>query len=214
MTTSEAVKMAVWCRDQNICAAFISHDWGDDELGRNTHTRVLQLQANLGNRGLTVLIDPKPFGDRSFLKHCNIIVACITQKYLDDSSKPDVDYTKYIPGPEAVIPVVMERRMSDMGSWKYNFGGSSSYVKMWDDDDLDGAGLEALVAAILKQVPSWRSSVENANARRGAEKARAAADLAKVAAQKAVATTLNAVAAAKEAREGTTVSMDRVAALR
>jgi len=32
--------------------AFFTHDWGNDELGRNNHRRVVQLAENLKKRGL------------------------------------------------------------------------------------------------------------------------------------------------------------------
>ena len=48
--------------------------------------------------------------------------------------------------------------MSVSHSWSgpvgFNLGGHL-YTKMWEDADLDGTGMEGLIAEVLKRAPAW-----------------------------------------------------------
>ena len=154
--------------------AFLTHDWGKDERGRNNHHRVVQLAANLKKRGLPVWIDEHEMTGDIVKKMCqgiensDVVVVFITQRYVDKVGGNDakdncqLEFNYAARKSNAMIPVVMEERMSNSYGWSgpvaFQLGGHL-YTKMWEDADLDGAGLEKLIAEILKRAPAWSASV-------------------------------------------------------
>eukprot|EP00045_Choanoeca_perplexa_P010274 m.103295 g.103295 ORF g.103295 m.103295 type:complete len:227 (-) comp15219_c0_seq5:105-785(-) len=158
-------------------AAFLTHDWGNDEQGRNNHVRVVKLATNLKKRGLPVWIDEHEMTGDVVEQMCNgiensdVIIVFITQRYNSkvggndplDNCKQEFQYAARLKKPTNMIPVVMEQRMSHNHTWKGPVGmriGGALYVKMWDDDDVDGSGLETLIDEILKRAPGWKSHIK------------------------------------------------------
>jgi hypothetical protein len=157
-------------------AAFLTHDWGNDELSRNNHRRVVQVAQALKARGLPVWIDEDEMtGDIveqmcNGIENSNAILVFITERYVSkvggsnakDNCKLEFKYAARMTSPEVMIPVVMEERMCDSHSWSGPVGftlGGTLYVKMWEDDDMEGAGLEQLVQEIVKRCPAWQDTV-------------------------------------------------------
>lgn len=156
---------------------FITHDWGIDQYGRNNHKRVIQLANNLKERGLPVWIDEHEMTGDIVEQMCNgiensdIIIVCITQRYLDkvggdnadDNCKLEFKYGARLAGVKMMIPLVMEERVSNPASWAGPVGmflGGVLHVKMWEDGDEDGAGLEHLIKEIVERVPGWQGRVK------------------------------------------------------
>jgi hypothetical protein len=171
------LNMAASCKS---FAAFLTHDWGNDKLGRNNHRRVVQVAHALKARGLPIWIDEDEMtGDIvgqmcSGIENSSAIVVFVTERYVSkvggsndkDNCKLEFSYAARKAGPSAMIPVVMEERMSDSHSWSGPVGftlGGMLYVKMWKDDDMKGAGLEQLVQEIVKRCPAWRDKVTASN---------------------------------------------------
>jgi hypothetical protein len=165
--------MAATCKS---FAAFLTHDWGNDELGRNNHRRVVQVAKALKSRGLPVWIDEDEMtGDIveqmcNGIENSNAIVVFVTERYIGkvggsndkDNCKLEFKYAARMAGPSTMIPVVMEERMSDSHRWSGPVGftlGGTLFVKMWDDDDVGGAGLEQLVQEIVKRCPAWEDKL-------------------------------------------------------
>jgi hypothetical protein len=155
--------------------AFLTHDWGNDELGRNNHHRVVQVAKALKARGLPVWIDEHEITANIVEQMCNgiensnAIVVFVTGHVGKvggsndkDNCKLEFNYAARMSGPEAMIPVVMEECMSDSHSWSGPVGmnlGGMLYVKMWEDDDVEGAGLEQLVHEIVKRCHALQHKV-------------------------------------------------------
>jgi len=93
------------------------------------------------------------------IENSDVVVVFVTQRYLEkvasdntkDNCQLEFKYAARLAGPN-MISVVMEERMSVSHSWSgpvgFNLGGHL-YTKMWEDADLDGTGMEALIAEVL-----------------------------------------------------------------
>jgi hypothetical protein len=105
-------------------------------------------------------------------------VVFVTERYVqnvasepDDSCKVAFFFAMRLLGPDLLIPVVMEERMADPSKWTVALGLKQQppiVVKMWEDSDVSGAGLERLIEEILKRVPAWRSEVKPSGVERAA----------------------------------------------
>ena len=104
------------------------------------------------------------------IENSDTAVVFITQRYAqkvaseeDDNCKMEFAYSVHRLGVKKMIPVVMEERMKVSKEWSGPLGfqlGRVLYVKMWEDSDVTGAGLERLIEEILKRAPAWRSEVK------------------------------------------------------
>ena len=154
--------------------AFLTHDWGVD---RSNHKRVVRVAKNLQQRGLPVWIDETEMAGHIMQKisdgieSSDVIVVFITRCYLDkvggsdvsDNCKLEFNYASRKSKP--MIPVVMEEQVRDNHAWNGPVGiflGGHLYVKMWDDEDIDGEGLERLIEQIIKRTPAWSGLVTQA----------------------------------------------------
>ena len=103
------------------------------------------------------------------IQNSQTTVVFITKRYAEkvnspgnDNCKKEFSYAVDQLGVNNIIPVVMEQRMSDPKQWTGRVGfelGRILYVKMWEDSDLTGAGLEHLIEEILRRAPQWRKGV-------------------------------------------------------
>mmetsp|Transcript_37643 Transcript_37643/g.94374 ORF Transcript_37643/g.94374 Transcript_37643/m.94374 type:complete len:518 (-) Transcript_37643:436-1989(-) len=135
---------------------FLTHDWGEDELGRNNHERVARINEELKKQGLVTWFD----GERmqgsivdqmsSGIDSSHTVVAFVTQRYVQkvaqtgnprDNCKLEFNYaTSRKPG--MIVPVVMERRMKNTADWTGAVGmhlGPLIYQSFLDDGDARGA---------------------------------------------------------------------------
>jgi hypothetical protein len=157
-------------------AAFLTHDWGEDELNRSNHRRVVLVAKALKARGLPVWIDEDEITGNIVEQMCNgiensnAIVVFVTERYVSkvggsndkDNCKLEFNYAARMAGPNAIIPVVMEERMRNSHLWSGPVGmnlGGTLHIKMWEDADVEGAGLEQLVQEIVKRCPAWQDKV-------------------------------------------------------
>ena len=145
---------------------FLTHDWGKDERGRDTHARVSRVNAALKSRGISTWFDDEQMhGDirhkmTEGIDHASLIIVFITSRYQDkvngqdrrDNCKYEFDYSFNQKGTTKFIPVVMETRMRNDREWKGSLAGALSgilYVDMVEDDDATfNSKIDDLVAHI------------------------------------------------------------------
>jgi hypothetical protein len=155
-------------------AAFLTHDWGKDELGRDNHHRVVQVAKNLKQRGLPIWVDEHQLTDNVFHQICqgvdssDITIVFVTAKYVAavvaaeaSACQSGFNYAVARMGTALMIPVLMEQRMTDSALWPEPLAVllQANPVRMWDDADLSGYGLEHLVDRILRLCPARKSQV-------------------------------------------------------
>jgi hypothetical protein len=156
-------------------AAFVTHDWGTDEQGRDNHRRVVAVAHALTAQGLPVWIDEVEMKGDVVMQMCNgiensdVALVFVTARYVkkvqikDDNCNLEFMHAIRMMGRAAMIPVIMDKRMSNKRRWTGPFGmqlAGHIHVKMWDDDDITGAGLESLISSIVKAVPAWKQHVK------------------------------------------------------
>jgi hypothetical protein len=128
---------------------FLTHDWGEDELGRDNHERVVLVARALEERGFSVWIDADEIYGDITSKMCEgidesmTVGVFITQRYAqkvaskdDDNCKKEFRYACKKRGEAMMIPIVMEQRMRDTADWDGRLGMELSdtlYVAMWGD---------------------------------------------------------------------------------
>jgi hypothetical protein len=110
---------------------FLTHNWADDESGRNNHLRVSRINKALQKRGITTWFDEERMLDQIrqkmtegiFLTSC--VVVCVTklcEKKVNSSDLGDNCYYEFDLAsrelPNHRIPVVMEDCMLDVRSWE------------------------------------------------------------------------------------------------
>ena len=112
--------------------AFLTHDWADDELNRNNHKRVAEVNKALKDNGIITWFDSDRLeGDIvtqivNGIEKSRKVVVFVTSRYMTKlQTENGVDYCKseFLTaanrlGPQNMIPVVMEPGMLDQGLWK------------------------------------------------------------------------------------------------
>ena len=116
--------------------AFLTHDWGKDELGRDNHARVSKMCAALKQAGIKPWFDEESMrGDvnkamADALKASKCVVAFLTERYLikasgdgpngaNDNCKFEFDtalYSQHL-GVDKLISVIMEPRLRSPMAW-------------------------------------------------------------------------------------------------
>ena len=110
--------------------AFLSHDWADDELGRNNHQRVQKIFKALGKRGLSLWFDEvymKGDIDETMCKgidESELVCLFITKRYMskvtgdnpNDNCKKEFNFAKH-KGADKMICIVMEPQCRDTSKW-------------------------------------------------------------------------------------------------
>lgn len=145
-------------------SAFLAHDWGTDELGRNNHERVSKLNACMKALGMSTWFDEEQMrGDinqkmAEGIDNTSVVVVFVTKRYMekvagqcgpDDNCKFEFDYALLRKGVNYMIPVVMEPRCRNTRSWVGTVGGKLGgllYVDYADDSE------EALAVATKRLV--------------------------------------------------------------
>ena len=136
--------------------------------------RVIQIASNLEQRGLPAWVERDPMTidvDQmcNGIESSNLVVVFITKRYLsslsnakeDDHCRLEYGYARRLAGVNAMIPVLMEQRMLSDRGWCEQLGiDASPSIKMWDDDDIEGEGLERLIKEILRRVPAWKDRMK------------------------------------------------------
>lgn len=148
---------------------FLTHDWGQDELGRANHERVQKVNALLTAAGFTTWFDEERMrGDvHAKMAHgvhdSECVAVFITERYLrkasgtgpkgaDDNCKFEFDSASFTPhlGADRMIPIVMEPRCRSVSDWPAGSVKGKLCTKLFidltdDDDDKFGAGVRKLI---------------------------------------------------------------------
>ena len=107
--------------NQHKYQAFLSHDWGKDELGRNNHDRVKRIFQALKQRGLCLWFDEVYMEgdiDKAMCKgidESKLVIIFITKRYMQkvagdndqDNCQKEFNYAKQKRGSERMLSVVM-----------------------------------------------------------------------------------------------------------
>ena len=140
--------------NQHKYEAFLSHDWGKDELGRNNHDRVKRIFQALKQRGLCLWFDEVYMEgdiDEAMCKGIDesaIMIIFITKRYMQkvagddagDNCKKEFNYAKQTRGSGRMLSVVMEPQCRDTNTWLGQvkmYMGSRLYVDFSEDADFD-----------------------------------------------------------------------------
>ena len=133
---------------------FLTHDWGEDEGGRNNHARVARVCANLKKEGLRPWFDEERMrGDindkmADGIEGSGCVVCFITKRYIqkaggkgpngaNDNCKYEFDYALRRKGVEKMIVVVMEQGCRNTNEWTGAVGGKlggTLYIDLSSDD--------------------------------------------------------------------------------
>ena len=111
---------------------FLSHDWGEDEEGRNNHERVKKLNGLLQESSMSTWFDDERLtGNISQqiskgIERSHTVIVCVTRNYMKKLQNTDkvefclaeFDTAAKKLGPKNMIPVVMEKGMLDQTKWK------------------------------------------------------------------------------------------------
>jgi hypothetical protein len=152
---------------------FLSHDWGDDQYGRNNHARVSKINDALKTRGFRTWFDNDRMVGDIVAQMCDgvensaVFVSFVTKRYTnkvasadDDNCKAEFSYAVRMRGTKNCIPVVMEDQMKSTASWAGPVGmrlGDVLYVSMWDNDI--SPGVIHLSEEITKRYPACKDHV-------------------------------------------------------
>ena len=148
--------------------AFLTHDWGDDELGRSNHARVAEVNRLLKAAGFVTWFDEDRMQGDIVSQMANgidssaAVLVFVTENYCikvagagrngaDDNCKKEFDYASRRKGIEKMIAAVMEPRCRDPTKWQGAVGmtlGGRLYKDLAEDDV--AAGVQALMEEIVR----------------------------------------------------------------
>jgi hypothetical protein len=140
---------------------FLTHDWGTDDEGRSNHARVAALNTLLQQRGLRTWFDEERMSGHIVqqmcrgIDHARAVIVFVTRRYMtkvdadgDDNCKKEFNYAVMRHGTARMVPIVMEHSALDTRQWFGPLGmelGSHLYVRMTDEAEMTGAGLEGVM---------------------------------------------------------------------
>ena len=144
--------------------AFLSHDWGKDELGRNNHDRVKRIFQALKQRGLSLWFDEVYMEgdiDEAMCKgieESKLVIIFITKRYMQkvagdnagDNCKKEFNYAKQARGSDRMLCVIMEPQCRDTNTWLGQvkmYMGSRLYLDFSQDTNFD-TNIETLKSTI------------------------------------------------------------------
>jgi len=144
---------------------FLTHDWGQDERGRDNHDRVAALNSSLKRRGLRTWFDTDRMQGNILDQMCRgiedsaVVVVCITRRYVakvagdreEDNCKLEFQHAVRLKGIKQMIPVPMEEGVLDPTTWNgpvgMALGGQLYRTKFTDDGALEDVA-DSLLADI------------------------------------------------------------------
>ena len=157
----------------NKTDVFLTHDWGEDELGRKNHDRVAKVNLALKAKGIKTWFDSDQMvGDIddqmvNGIDNTQAVIVFVTQRYMKkvnaanalDNCRKEFKYCCQTKTSSLMIPVVMEPRMRDVNKeWKGLLKmqlGTILYADCADDNGFDGA-IDRLIGEITKRCkPLW-----------------------------------------------------------
>lgn len=133
----------------NKTDVFLTHDWGK-ELGQDNHARVAEINRRLQERGLVTWFDSEQMEGNvkkqmaMGIDNAQCIIAFITKRYIDkvgglnaeDNCQLEFNYAARRKTASKMIPVVMEERVRNTGTWDSEVGlvlGGRLYVDICGD---------------------------------------------------------------------------------
>lgn len=152
-----------------VTDVFISHDWGTDTIGRDTHARVRALNKRLQASGLHTWFDEeKLVGDSSIYQQMAegidgsaTVLVCVTRNYMRkvtsrdplDACRHELSYAAMHKGTSRLIVAVMEPECADPKAWSGLLGfvlGDKLYTDLSTDvhSDVFDAGAEKIVREV------------------------------------------------------------------
>lgn len=130
--------------------AFLSHNWGMDQLDRDNHERVKAVNDRLKSAGVKTWFDAEklsgniPLQMSRGIDNSDVVVVFITRAYMDkvngdkdDNCKREFQYSVLSKSTQKIIAVVMEDSMRSTSKWRGILGmelGNSLYIDMSTDD--------------------------------------------------------------------------------
>jgi hypothetical protein len=134
-----------------ITHVFLTHNWSNDEDGRNNHDRVSRINKALQRRGFITWFDEEKMNGQirqkmtEGIKQTHCVVVCITKIYQEkvnagkrsDNCYFEFDYASRKLS-DHMIPVVMESYMLNKRAWDDRLDselGGILYVDMTKDDE-------------------------------------------------------------------------------
>lgn len=162
----------------HLYAAFLTHDWGTDELGRDNHRRVSTINEALKAVGLKTWFDEEQMQGNiedamaGGIEKSACVCVFVTERYIrkaggkgergaDDNCCYEFGYAVRRKGVGRIIPVVMEPQCRDPTKWKGVVGGRLGgllYVDCSTDELLNGS-MPRLIAEISKAQSATGSTV-------------------------------------------------------
>mmetsp|Transcript_5978 Transcript_5978/g.11299 ORF Transcript_5978/g.11299 Transcript_5978/m.11299 type:complete len:441 (+) Transcript_5978:190-1512(+) len=147
---------------------FLSHNIGEDTLGRDNHVRVKKLQKALENANVHIFtFDSEQDQTESRMEEdttdgidrCHQVAIFLTKRYIDkvatkygleDTCRLEFDYSARRKGIKNLIPIVMEPECKELKNWKGVLGATLANVPYVDfsQDDM----LHSCVRQILKRM--------------------------------------------------------------
>jgi hypothetical protein len=144
--------------------AFLTHDWSEDELGRNNHDRVARVNKSLKERGINTWFDSDRMQGNIMAQMCagidntHCLVVFVTKRYVDkvggdvasDNCKKEFNYAERRVTGAHMVTVCMEPGMRDPKTWSGPVGmvlGGDLYIDLSSDEHWDD-NINKLAASI------------------------------------------------------------------
>ena len=142
-------------KEEKAYDAFLTHDWGDDENGRDNHERVGKINELLKEKGVVTWFDNDRLRGHDMvnkivlgIQRSKKFVVFLTKRYVDkvngdnteDFCKREFLYGAKHKKVERIVIVVMEEGMLDTNNWSGQLDfivGSTLYVDMTTDEKIE-----------------------------------------------------------------------------
>ena len=149
---------------------FLSHNWGEDEDGRDNHKRVSFINEELKTHGYKTWFDEEKLAGNidekmaQGIDQTKGVIIFITRRYYEkvngenagDNCKKEFQYASKVKTPARMVPVVMEKSTRDLTPWSGLVGinlGGEMYVDMSGDME-NKTYLSQQMELLLKQLQS------------------------------------------------------------
>ena len=149
---------------------FLSHNWGEDEDGRDNHKRVSIINEELKTHGYKTWFDEEKMAGNidekmaQGIDQTKGVIIFITRRYYEkvngenagDNCKKEFQYASKVKTPARMVPVVMEKSARDLAPWLGLVGinlGGEMYVDMSGDME-NKTYLSQQMKLLLRQLQS------------------------------------------------------------
>eukprot|EP00301_Raphidiophrys_heterophryoidea_P023096 c7082_g1_i2.p1 GENE.c7082_g1_i2~~c7082_g1_i2.p1 ORF type:complete len:260 (-),score=61.94 c7082_g1_i2:235-1014(-) len=148
---------------------FISHSWGVDELGRETHSRVMHINTLLLLHGMSTWLDSQDLVASPLdidttiadgIDKATVVLVFLTRSYIDKckmdyNNNCKAEFTYATNRNKYIVPIVFEPSLLSVSQWTGPVGlrlGSALFIDMSSDSGMQTAltQLVARVKAVVK----------------------------------------------------------------